>query len=55
MISVTLYLRIMASFALNLVYADSQYNQSLLVSGCIAVIPAFALWKGLKSLEFLAY
>ncbi|MFG1450973.1 hypothetical protein V5F44_01805 [Xanthobacter sp. V2C-8] len=52
-ISVTLYLRIMASFALNLAGADSQHNQSLLVSGCIAVILAFALWKGLKSLEFL--
>lgn len=52
-ISVTLYLRIMASFALNLAGADSQYNQSLLVSGCIAAILAVALWKGLKSLEFL--
>ena len=52
-ISVTLYLRIMASFALNLAGADSQYNQSLLVSGCIAIILAIALWKGLKSLEFL--
>jgi hypothetical protein len=52
-ISVTLYLRIMASFALNLVGADTDYNQSLLVSGCIAVILAFALWRGLKSLEIL--
>ena len=52
-ISVTLYLRIMASFALNLVGADTDYNQSLLVSGCIAAILAFALWRGLKSLEIL--
>jgi len=52
-ISVTLYLRIMASFALNLANLDSQQNQSLLVSVCIAVIMAFAVWRGLKSLEFL--
>lgn len=52
-ISVTLYLRIMASFALNLAGVDSEYNQSLTVSGCIGVILAVALWRGLKSLEFL--
>lgn len=52
-ISVTLYLRIMASFALNLANADSQLNQSLLVTGCIAVIMLFAWFRGLKSLEAL--
>lgn len=52
-ISVTLYLRIMASFALNLAGIDSQFNQSVLVSAAIVVIMAFALWRGLKSLEFL--
>lgn len=52
-ISVTLYLRIMASFALNLAGLDSQYNQSLLVSACIGVIMVLAVWRGLKSLEFL--
>ena len=52
-ISVTLYLRIMASFALNLAGADSTLHQSLLVSACLGVILAFALWRGLKSLEFL--
>lgn len=52
-ISVTLYLRIMASFELNLAGIDSQFNQSVLVSAAIVVIMAFALWRGLKSLEFL--
>ena len=52
-ISVTLYLRIMASFALNLAGTDSAFNQSVLVSACLGLILAFALWRGLKSLEFL--
>lgn len=52
-ISVTLYLRIMASFALNLAGADSVLNQSLLVTGCILVIMVFAWFRGLKSLEAL--
>lgn len=52
-ISVTLYLRIMASFALNLLEHDTPLNQSLLVSACLGLILVFALWKGLKSLEFM--
>lgn len=52
-ISVTLYLRIMASFALNLLGNDTPLNQSLLVSGCLGLILVFALWRGLKSLEFM--
>lgn len=52
-ISVTLYLRIMASFALNLVGSDSELNQSLVVSACIAAIMVFAVWRGLRSLEFM--
>lgn len=52
-ISVTLYLRIMASFALNLANSDSQLNQSLLVTGSILIIMLFAWFRGLKSLEAL--
>lgn len=52
-ISVTLYLRIMASFALNLAGQNSPLNQSLVVSGCLVLILAFAIWRGLRSLEFM--
>lgn len=51
-ISVTLYLRILASFALGELGADTNINENLVVSGCIVVIMAIAWWRGLTSLEF---
>lgn len=50
-ISVTLYLRILASYALGFIGVDSPFAEKLLTSGVIGAVLLLALTKGLSALE----
>jgi hypothetical protein len=52
-ISVCLYVHILAAFVLGGFHADSELNENLLTSAVIGVIVAIGVTKGLKALDFL--
>ena len=52
-ISITLYLRILSSYALGFLDADSEYNERIVTTGIIAFILFVSVTKGLKVLEGL--
>lgn len=52
-ISVTLYLRILASYALGFFDADTEFNERMLTTAIIAFILLIELVRGLKTLEGL--
>jgi hypothetical protein len=52
-ISVCLYVHILAAFVLGGLHADSELNENLLTSAVIGVIVAIGATRGLKTLDFL--
>lgn len=50
-ISVTLYIRILASYALGFADIDSAFAEKILTTGVIGVVLALAVTKGLRALE----
>ncbi len=50
-ISVTLYIRIMASYALGFAEMDSPFAEKVLTTGVISILLVLALTKGLRALE----
>ncbi len=52
-ISIVLYLKILASFVLKAFNVDTPINENILVSLILVIILLFSIFKGLKSLNFL--